>query len=353
MISSAFIVKPHSPGIAEIRIKNVSDYSDKKTLTLLFTNSPATSPTQPLDHFIDEQSHDLVLLIDADALSDTVLEGAPYQIKIPELDLTGSVLWPLIPSKRSADKNIISHQELTRPKAPESSTPQTAPSPSLPKEEYIPSPPASASPSQMDTHTDDDQWHSLATPSTEKRRNTFFWVVGIIVLCALVGAALIWGMGLFSSPLHTPPKEALSSSKPKEASPSPAPQTTSIQSLETLSVPDVIAKAPSIASIGQEGIRRLNGHQKDDGVLLLEAAANKGDGMAMLALARLYDPVTFKPGGPVPSPDIRESAHYFQKAVQAQVTEAIQPRAVLHDYLQQQAQQGNMTAQLALKDFWP
>jgi hypothetical protein len=130
--------------------------------------------------------------------------------------------------------------------------------------------------------------------------------------------------------------------------PPPAPR-----SLSGLSYNDVIAQTPNADAIFEEGERRFNGTRKDDGLLLIEAAADKGDPKAMLALARLYDPVTFDPKGPIPQPDIRESAENYRKAVEAGLSDAIAPRAALHAYLENKAQQGDLDAKFALQDFWP
>ncbi|MDE7548961.1 hypothetical protein PY793_13360 [Acetobacter fabarum] len=123
--------------------------------------------------------------------------------------------------------------------------------------------------------------------------------------------------------------------------------------LENLTVPAVIAQAGSASVIGDEGQRRLTHGKPDDGVLLLEAAAQRGDGHAMARLAHLYDPTAFDPNGPVPAADIRESSQYYRGAVQAGDEDVKDDRARLHDNLEKKAAAGDMEAQLALKDFWP
>lgn len=140
---------------------------------------------------------------------------------------------------------------------------------------------------------------------------------------------------------------------PLTPQPQPQPQPMLPPSLADLSVNDAIAQALNRDAIFNEGERRLNGTQKDDGLLLIEAAADKGDPKAMLALARLYDPVNFDPHGPIPTPDLRESAEYFRQAVKAGSQEAVAPRMALQTYLQTQAQRGNLEARLTLQDFWP
>lgn len=119
-----------------------------------------------------------------------------------------------------------------------------------------------------------------------------------------------------------------------------------------LSVPEVLTRAPNAAAITAEGTRRLQGNQRDDGLLLLEAAADRHDAAASAALARLYDPVLFQPGGVIPRADPRQAARHYRDAARggADVTA---PREALRQSLQGRAQHGDLGADLTLKDFWP
>lgn len=147
-----------------------------------------------------------------------------------------------------------------------------------------------------------------------------------------------------AAPPSTPPGDSGTASS--SATPSVDPE------LARLSVPEVIAKAPSPTAVGQEGTRRLENGRPDDGVLLLESAAAHHDTAAMSRLAKLYDPVGFDTHGPIPEPDIRESARYYRDAVDGGNTAAQAGREQLHTYLQQRADSNDTDAQLALKDFW-
>ncbi len=203
------------------------------------------------------------------------------------------------------------------------------------------------------------------------------WLAGVAVLVLiLVGSAVLYSTWHYPPPPKPPEPQPTPLPKPAPTPvpkpvPTPVPTPTPVPkpvpapvpvppppppappSLSGLSYNDVIAQAPNAAAVFAEGERRLNGTQKDDGLLLIEAAADKGDPKAMLALARLYDPVTFDPHGPIPQPDIRESAEYYRKAVEAGLSDAIAPRAALHAYLENKAQQGDLDAKFALQDFWP
>lgn len=134
--------------------------------------------------------------------------------------------------------------------------------------------------------------------------------------------------------------------------PAAAPPTAGPLQLGTLSVADVLSLAPNLAAISEEGLRRLRGDRHDDGLLLIEAAADRGDAAAAAALARLYDPVQFRPGGPIPKADPRQAARHYRDATRAGADVASE-REALHRNLEARAAGGDLSATLTLKDFWP
>jgi hypothetical protein len=160
-------------------------------------------------------------------------------------------------------------------------------------------------------------------------------------------AALLLGAGVYYW-LHREPDRT-------ELAEAPAPEPTPTQvatGLGGLSVPDVLTRAPNPAAIAAEGQQRLRSDRRDDGLLLLEAAADRADPAAAAALGRLYDPVLFQPGGPIPRPDPRQAARYYRDAARggADVADA---REALRQNLQARVQAGDLGATLNLKDFWP
>ena len=122
--------------------------------------------------------------------------------------------------------------------------------------------------------------------------------------------------------------------------------------LDRLSVPQVLASAPNPAALTAEGERRLQSDRRDDGLLRLEAAADRADPAAAAALARLYDPVLFQPGGAIPRPDPRQAARYYRDAAQGGADVAA-AREALRQNLQARGAAGDLAATLSLKDFWP
>jgi hypothetical protein len=186
-------------------------------------------------------------------------------------------------------------------------------------------------------------------PKSEPRSPISAIVSASFVLLLILGAGADYWLN------RGPDRTALAETPPA-ASPAPdvlpAPAASSAVELGGLSVPDVLARAPNPAAISVEGERRLRSDRRDDGLLLLEAAADRADPTAAATLARLYDPVLFQPGGPIPRPDPRQAARYYRDAVHGGADVAT-AREALRQNLQARVQAGDLGANLSLKDFWP
>ena len=176
---------------------------------------------------------------------------------------------------------------------------------------------------------------------------------GLLVLLLLAAGGAYYTLGGPADPVPPPSiPVAPPAVAPFPPPPEPVPAPPASTALGSLSVADVIAKAPNPTAIRAEGEQRLSGDRKDDGLLLLEVAAERGDPAAAAVLARLYDPVAFQPGGPIPRPDARQAARYYRDAARGGADVAA-AREALRQMLQTQAGGGNMGADLMLKDFWP
>lgn len=119
------------------------------------------------------------------------------------------------------------------------------------------------------------------------------------------------------------------------------------------SVADMVACAADAAGLYAVAQRKWEGGQADQGLVLMQIAADRGSGPAALKLAQLYDPNGFQPGGPIPQPNARQAALYYRKAVQAHQDAATGPREALHQRLQRDAENGDTLAGLTVKDYWP
>ena len=202
-------------------------------------------------------------------------------------------------------------------------------------------------------------------------------VLGLLVLLAAGGGGAWWMYGRAKPVAEAPAAPAVEAAvtppvapppvipppvptpaTPPPVAPEPAvapaapPALGGLGGLGGLAVPAVLAQAPNPAAIAAEGQRRLDSDRRDDGLLLLESASDRGDPTAAAALARLYDPVLFRPGGPIPRADPRQAARYYRDAARAGADVAA-ARDALRQELERRSRGGDLGAGLSLKDFWP
>ena len=170
-----------------------------------------------------------------------------------------------------------------------------------------------------------------------------------LALLLAAGGAAWW---FTRAPDAPPPVAAPAPAAAPIAQPAPA-LTPPAPTPQTLSVAEVIARAPSIAAISEEAARRRSQGRHDDALLLWEHAARTGHAPAMTSLARLYDPNGFTPGRPFRDPDPRQAARFYREAEAAGDAEAAAPRQRLREFLESRAAAGDAVAPLTLRDFWP
>ena len=258
------------------------------------------------------------------------LEADMYTLRLPAAGLDGAPMqWPEIQPEHAGSRSVFS------PAPPPAAAPVVVPAAaSL-------SPPPPPAPSVV-----------TPSPSVSAGPSRVPLLIGALVMLAIVGA----GVAVWQPWKTTMPSEQAAVTQPEPPVPTPpttlTPPAAPPQSLGDLSVPDVLAKAPNPAAITAEGQRRLAGNRHDDGLLLLEAAADRGDGSASAALGKLYDPVGFQPNGPIPRPDPRQAARYYRDAARAGA-DVSAARDALKQRLERESAGGNLGAGLTLKDFWP
>ena len=364
-MSGTFSARPGTePGWALLRVAGRADLAVRRTMVLRVPDlSNKSFPPVP----VEAEGADLLMRLGPE-ITDHLEMDTPYTLVLPDAGLTGNVVWPRIVPPRAGARRVI---DLPGDKMPvRSPVGQTEMHGSLPG---------------GTTSTVVGGERNPIPPVRLERRKPR-WVVpavfgGLSLAAVLLGA---WWLFLRSpfpaqqsssasllpaagsehpvagqtgsgASAHLVPPGAAPAASPGSAGapPGASPASEVGGALAGLSVREVIARADSPLAIDHEGGRRLRAGQPDDGVLLLEAAADKGESGAMAQLAKLYDPDGFDPKGPIPSPDVREAARYYRDAAQAGDKDVDAPRALLHERLQGEAQKGSMSAELALRDFWP
>lgn len=188
-----------------------------------------------------------------------------------------------------------------------------------------------------------------------------FVLIGLLVLAAAGGGA--WYMlhrptpvaTPLPAPTPTPPQQTPSLPTPASPSTPPAspPTSTTARDCSQGSIAGMVACAPDPAALTALALQKWDSNQADQGLVLLQIAADRGSGVAALKLAQIYDPNTPSQGERRVQPNAREAAQYYRRAAQAHEDAAAAPREALRQRLQHDAENGDAIAPLTLKDFWP
>ena len=262
---------------------------------------------------------DLVLHIGWDVCRH--LEGGVYTISLPAADLSPTgIYWPDI-APLHASPAVIAPPP---PPPTASSSPPVAIAPPPPP----PPPPV------------------ITDQVPPKKPGIGLWL-GLGALLLILAGGVAWYVLQQRTPTPSPDPAPAPTPVVVPPPPPPPPEPPRPLDLTALSVPDVIAQAPNVAAITAEGQRRLGTDRKDDGLLLLETAADRADPAALAAMARLYDPA--QPPGPVP-PNARQAARFYRDAARAGQDVAA-PREALRQYLE--TRRADLQIDLILKDYWP
>ncbi len=410
-MNSVLKISASGPGEAAITVISKADLKGQN-----FNITFPQFPSIPVQKVIrqEQQGNDLVLFIEADRLCDLLEAGSPCQIKVPELDLVQTVIWPPIIGKRSVSRKVVENKKIDDVSSPgkEKENLEIVDKINGQQEEPAVSLDQSGAEPDIETVVMDTENNRVnqnenkpdlpvINPEIQKKRPVFPQKEDLlnsenlhgesnktrsklpwIILGSGLGLLSLFsiGTGIYIKKHHVPNKNLSVKEKTIENKPvlkqsndkknnddgkqsenfqkQSFPESTKSNSqnkaenLELMPLQDVLSKAPSTLAITKEGERRLENKQADDGILLLENAASKGESEAMVKLGLLYSPVNFKVDGPIPSPDMREAARYFQMAAQKGSQEVRAPRQALYDWLSKKAETGDEMARLTLKDFW-
>jgi hypothetical protein len=262
------------------------------------------------------------------------LRPAPYLLGLPALGVELAVFWP------DGIEIPVAAQSLPSP-PPRAPAPQRWPDPAPA--------PAPASPLPPPVIEPEARLVPPPPPPPGSRRPWLLIAIGAALLLVLGGVLL--RDTLF--PTATSPNEAAPATLAQPAAPQATPPTAPPpwpEGTDGLPLRDLVAIAPDAAGIRLAAERRQRAGRHDDALALFEEAANRGDGGASLALARLYDPLGFTPGRPFRTPDAFQAARHYQDAARRGAA-AEAPRAALRAHLEAQA--NDAAAAAILREFWP
>lgn len=276
------------------------------------------------------------------------LEAGPVLFALPWAAFQAPLFWPDVPPLHGGSGHAIA--------------------------EPLPPPPAAAAPKPLPMAEDPDATVVVAArplspppppaplsvpqPSAPTKTAVWPWILLVLLLLAAAGGGAWWWFFWRKEPAPPPEPPRVEAPRPEAPPPElpparPVAEPQAPPSMDGLSVPEVIARATSPAAIAGEAARRYDAGRYDDALLLWEAAARAGEASALTRLARLYDPVGFQPDRPFRDPDPRQAARHYRDAVAAGDATAAEPRARLHQWLEDRAREGDRNAPLTLRDFWP
>jgi hypothetical protein len=297
---------------------------------------------------------DLVLVLGPEAAEH--LEQGPVRLGIPALGIDQVVIWPDIPPAPGNRRGGFAGQK-PGAAAPRRAPPRAAPAgpaedatvvmrttaraapppPSPPAPPPAPAPPVAALPPSP----------PIRPPEAPASRGSRLPLILLLLLLLAGGGGVAWWFWPEegAAPPITLPAPLPSPPAPVATAPADPTETATPAEIAAMNLPP-----GRVLEIAQ---RRQAAGRYQDALLLLELAAEAQHGPALGALARLYDPQSFAPGGALSAPNPRKAAEFWRAAERAGDATAAAPRAALRERLEAAARSGDILADLALRDFWP
>ncbi len=273
------------------------------------------------------------------------LEAGPIRLGLPEIGLSQVVMWPdIAPLPAAKRTGFATAQRPARIATP--APPLRGPGP-LPAPRPLRAPAADATimvarpPPVMPAATTPAP--DPTAPASAAQRRAPIYALALMLVAALgLGGWLYQDamMGVFTR--QPAPVAVVAQPAPPGGDP-----------LDTATPAQLAAMTLPPAQILAVAERRQARGQHQDALLLLELAATQNHPPAISALARLYDPTSFTPGGALSVPNPGKAAQYWRAAEQAGDPAAAPARRALRERLQAAAQAGNTGAALVLQDNWP
>ncbi|WP_203076640.1 SEL1-like repeat protein [Falsiroseomonas ponticola] len=289
------------------------------------------------------EGDDLVLVLGPEAAEH--LEPGPVRLGIPALGIDQVVIWPEIAPAQAGRRGGFG---ANRPgQAPPRRVPGRVEAPPPPPKPVdsdatvvlraaprVEPPPPAPPPRPVDPPP-------IRPPEAPAQPSRLPMILLALLLLAGGGAAAWW--------FWPAPAVVATPATPAAPSPPAAPPSDPTANATPAEIAAMNLPPARVLEIGQA----RQATRPQDALLLIELAAEAGHGPALSALARLYDPASFTPGGALSAPNPTKAAELWRRAEQAGDAGAAAPRAVLRQRLEAAARNGDTLAQLALRDFWP
>ena len=285
---------------------------------------------------IEKRGAELWLCFGAE-VSFHVLPNTPVRISILGTDLEGTEIWPPIPRGKAPPADIPD-DDAPWPEPAAAAQPPPPPPPAdeptvIIRPQPLPQPPPPAPPPP-----------SPPLPPPARRGSPLPLILAVLVLLLAGGGAAWW----FLRPPPDPQQAVVTPPVPAPT-PAPTPLPAPVATPDCAEAADVlsgkcspekmIALPPAEQTRLAEALLRLSERRAGDlAVSLLSAASSRHNHpIAQLALGRLYDPATFKTGGPLSAPNPGRALDLLGRAAEGGLADAKTVREALVARLKQEA----------------
>lgn len=294
---------------------------------------------------IEKRGDELWLLFGAE-VSWYVRPGTAVRVRLPGTELHGDAVWPPIPRGTAPSAPMPEEEDPVPPVVPERPPVRARAEDDGESTVVIRAPVREPDPPPVRRPDPEPPVvNPVLTPPPAPRR-LWPWVLLLVLLG--VGGGAWW----FQDELRAEWDRLMAEPVPPPRPPEPPPRP---PEPPPLAADDPCATAPSVLA-GRcpsdrlmalpaeaqarlaDGLRALGGREAENlAIALLSTASAQRHGPAMLALARLYDPANFLPGGALAAPNRGRALDLYAAALAAGQPEAAALRAALLDRLRREA----------------
>ena len=330
VLTGAFVFSPppHLPEVPRVMVERFGAENTKLGLHGWAVDSKGLRP-----RVVEKRGAELWLCFGAE-VSFHVLPNTPVRINIVGTDIEGTEIWPPIPRGKAPPADIPADDApWPEPKAEAPPPPAPAPAPAPP-------PPPPAPPTEQATVIIQPKREEAPPPPppppppAKRGAPVIAIVAALLVLLVAAGGAAWWFLWPPSAPIQ------------QAAAPTPPPAPPSPDCAEAADVlagrctPEKMIALPATEQtrLAEALLRHGERRAGDMAVSLLSAAASRHNHpAARLALGRLYDPLTFKQGGPLSAPNPARALDEFAKAAEGGLADGKTARDALVAKLKQEA----------------
>jgi len=337
VLTGAFVFSPppHLPDVPKVLVERFGAENTKLGRHGWAVDSKGLRP-----RLIEKRGSELWLCFGAE-VSFHVLPNTPVRISIAGTDIEGTEIWPPIPRGKAPPADLPD-DDAPWPEPPPVAKvdppppPKPEPKPEPPKAELPPEPPKGPPPKVDPPPLVGDPPPIKGDPPPN--RAALYALAAILLLAA--GGAAWWFTRPQPEPPAPPPAPAPAPTPTPPPAPTASPCATPADVMAGKCTTDMMnALSAEEQTKLAEGLLALPERRAGDvAVSLLSAAVSRHNHpAAMLALAKLYDPISFREGGPLRAANPTRALELYGKAAEGGLAPATAARQALIDRLKQEA----------------